>query len=105
MEKRYQFPVGWHEIHPDMSFNFQMNRFYNLANDPAMLEEMKILAPSLHTYSDYIHAFLMLSEESLQKDQKMRAACYLRGAEFFISADDPHKLSYRNKFIMLVREY
>jgi hypothetical protein len=105
VKKKYPFPVGWHEIHPDMSFNFQMNRFYNLTNDPVMLEEMQHVSPSLHTYSDYIHAFLKLSEESQRKGEKLKAACYLRGAEFFIGEEDPEKLLYRNKFITLIREH
>lgn len=103
--EKNQFPMKWHELHPDMSFNFQMNRFYNLANDPVMLEEMQNISPSLHTYSDYIHAFLKLSNESLQKNKKLKAACYLRGAEFFIDEGDPNKVPYRNKFISLMREH
>ncbi|MCB2309389.1 alpha/beta hydrolase [Clostridium estertheticum] len=105
IKKKYDFPVGWHDIHPDMSFNFQMNRFYGLTNDPSMLEEMCKVSPSLHTYPDYIQAFMKLSNESLQKNEKLKAALYLRGAEFFINTDDPEKILYRNKFVSLVREH
>lgn len=105
IEKKYNFPVGWHNIHPDMSFNFQMNRFYNLTNDPTMLEEMKKISPSLHTYPDYIQAFLKLSNDALEKNQKLKAACYLRGAEFFINGDNPNKIPYRNIFISLMKDH
>ena len=35
------FPVGYHELHPDISVNFQMNRFYGWVGDESMLTEMR----------------------------------------------------------------
>jgi hypothetical protein len=26
----FSFPVGYHDLHPDISINFQLNRFYGL---------------------------------------------------------------------------
>jgi hypothetical protein len=27
----FSFPVGYHDLHPDVSINFQLNRFYGWA--------------------------------------------------------------------------
>jgi hypothetical protein len=35
------FPVGYHELHPDISVNFQLNRFYGWVGDDSMLTEMR----------------------------------------------------------------
>ncbi|TQI68181.1 hypothetical protein [Clostridium sp. KNHs216] len=43
MDKKWttkDFPVGIFQMHPDVSVNFQMNRFYNWSNDETMREEM-----------------------------------------------------------------
>ena len=42
-----RFPVGYHQLHPNVSFNFQMNRFYGWANEQQMLEEMRTAAPRI----------------------------------------------------------
>jgi hypothetical protein len=35
------FPVGYHDLHPDVSLNFQLNRFYGWVGDDSMLTEMR----------------------------------------------------------------
>ena len=35
------FPVGYHDLHPDISINFQLNRFYGWVGDDSMLTEMR----------------------------------------------------------------
>ena len=35
------FKVGFHDLHPDISINFQLNRFYGWAGDDSMLTEMR----------------------------------------------------------------
>lgn len=99
------FPVGLYYLHPDQSVNFQMNRFYNWSNDPAMLDEMKNAGSLIHSYSDFISTFIRLGEEALKKDQKLRAALYFRGAEFFIPEGGPRKQELRSRFLSLSNEY
>jgi hypothetical protein len=36
------FPVGYHKLHPDVSMNFQMNRWYGWVGESVMLDEMRI---------------------------------------------------------------
>lgn len=108
MEKRWtakDFPVGLHQLHPNQSINFQMNRFYNWSNDPEMLDEMKNAGGFIHSYDDYIKSFIALGKEALKKDKKLKAALYFRGAEFFIPEGGPNKQELRSRFISLNNEY
>ncbi|AQR94698.1 alpha/beta hydrolase family protein [Clostridium saccharoperbutylacetonicum] len=101
-----KFPVGFYnDLHQDFSINFQMNRFYNWSNDEEMLKEMKEVSPYIHNYEDYINKFLELSEKALKEGKKLRAAYYLRGAEFYISETDPKKQACRKHFISLMQEH
>jgi hypothetical protein len=99
------FPVGYYQLHPDTSLNWQMNRFYNWANDDSMLSEMRTVAPSIHTYTDYTREFMNLAEQALARGQNFKAAYYLRAAEFFMWPSDPAKLRTRARYLSLVREH
>jgi pimeloyl-ACP methyl ester carboxylesterase len=100
------FPVAFYnDLHPDFGINFQMNRCYNFSNDDEMLSEMKEVSPFIHNYGEFITEFLKLYEKSLQSGHKLRAAHYLRTAEFYMTLDNPRKQEYRKKFISLMREY
>lgn len=108
MEKKWttrDFSVGLHQLYPNQSINFQMNRFYNLPNDPEMLDEMKNAGKFIHSYHDYIKFFIALKKEALKKDEKFKPALYFRGAEFFIPEGGPDKQKLRRRFIYLNNEY
>ncbi|OCA99116.1 alpha/beta hydrolase [Clostridium beijerinckii] len=101
-----RFPIGFYnDLHPDFSINFQMNRFYNWSNDEDMLKEMREISPSIHNYEEYISKFLELSEKSLKQGNKLKAAYYLRGAEFYIKESSPQKHNCRKRFISLMQEH
>lgn len=101
-----KFPVGFYnDLHKDFSINFQMNRFYNWTNDEGMLKEMKEVSPYIHNYEEYINKFLELSEKASKEGKKLRAAYYLRGAEFYISETHPKKQACRKQFISLMQEH
>ena len=99
------FPVGYYQLHPDASLNFQMNRFYNWINDESVLDEMRTISPRIHTYDDYTREFITLAEKAQALGQKLKAAYYLRAAEFFLFPDDPAKLPTRERFLSLIRGY
>jgi hypothetical protein len=44
-----EFPVGYHHIHPDVSVNYQMNRWLTWmgADSGAALEELRSVAPRI----------------------------------------------------------
>jgi pimeloyl-ACP methyl ester carboxylesterase len=99
------FPVGLYNLHSDPSVNFQMNRFFNWSNDHSMLQEMQNVSSSIHSYGDLTAIFIRLGEEALGKDEKLKAALYFRGAEFFIPEEGPNKQKLRNQFISLSNAY
>ncbi|MFL0252532.1 alpha/beta hydrolase [Clostridium neuense] len=104
--RRDIFPVGFYDdIHPDFSVNFQMNRCYTMTNDEVMLKEMREVSPNIHNYEDFIEKFLELYTKALNEGHKLRAAYYLRTAEFYMTADHPQKQNYRKQFISLMQEY
>ena len=100
------FPVAFYDdLHSDFGINFQMNRCYNFTNDEEMLVEMRAVSPLIHNYSEFIAEFLKLYEKSLEGGHKLRAAHYLRTAEFYMKFDNLQKQKYRKKFVSLMREH
>ena len=100
------FPIAFYDdLHSNFGINFQMNRCYNFSNDDEMLDEMRAVSPLIHNYSQFIATFLKLYEKSIQNGHTLRAAHYLRTAEFYMKFDDPQKQAYRKKFISLMRAH
>ena len=81
-------PIGYHAIHPDVSLNFQMNRWFSWVGDVGMLDEMRTVAPRITTYADWQREFAALAQQVLASvrnpAQNLKAAYYLRAAEFFL---------------------
>ncbi|MDR0829404.1 MAG: alpha/beta hydrolase, partial [Prevotellaceae bacterium] len=63
------------------------------------------VSPQIHNYSEFVAEFLKLYEKSLANGYKLRAAHYLRTAEFYMKFDAPQKQTYRKHFISLMREH
>ena len=99
------FPVGYHDLHPDISVNFQLNRFYGWVGDDSMLTEMREAAAGLAGVQDYptfTKIFLELGDKALARHEALKGAYYLRLAEFFLHTKDPRKLPTRQRFVDLV---
>jgi alpha-beta hydrolase superfamily lysophospholipase len=84
-----RFPVGYYSLHPNVSLNFQLNRFYGWTNDEQMLDEMRAAAPRIADYPDWIREMLALSDNALAAGRILAAAYYSRGAHFFLEQADP----------------
>ena len=97
-------PIGYHFIHPDVSLNFQMNRYFGLAGDVSMLDEMRAVASRITTYADWHREFAALEQQALAKGQVLKAAYDLRSGEFFLPAGDPQRRPMREKFVQLMRD-
>ena len=97
------FPIGYHDLHPDVSMNFQMNRWYGWVGEPDMLNEMRSAAPQIATYADWKREFVALATRASLQGRVLRAGCYWRSAEFFMQADDPERKPAREKFLEAVR--
>ena len=70
-----------------------------------MLEEMRAVAPRITTYADWQREFAALAQQALAKGQNLRAAYYLRAAEFFLPAGDPQRKPAREKFLQMTRDH
>ena len=96
------FAIGYHRIHPNVSLNYQMNRFSTGA--PEMIAEMLEVAPKIRDYTDYIREFLDLADRALRNGELLKGAWYVRSAEFFMFPDDLRKQSARAEFVRLMRD-
>ena len=97
------FPVGYHGLHPDVSMNFQMNRWYSCVGEPEMLEEMRTVAPRISTYADWKREFVALAKSAAETGHLLRSGFYWRSAEFFMRVDDPDRTAARERFLGAVR--
>ena len=98
-------PIGYHALHPDVSLNFQMNRCFGLVGDVSMLDEMRTVAPRITTYAHWHREFVALEQQALAKGQVLKAAYYLRSAEFFLPSGDPQRKPMRETFVQLTRDH
>jgi pimeloyl-ACP methyl ester carboxylesterase len=98
----YSFPVGYHDLHPDISINFQLNRFYGWVGDDSMLTEMRDALAGVNDYPAFTKIILDLGEKALARNEMLKGAYYLRLAEFFLHFSDPRKLPTRQHFVDLI---
>lgn len=97
------FPVGFHQLHPNVSMNFQMNRWYSWVGEPGMLDEMRQAAPRIANYVDWKREFLTLAVNAKKQGQVLRAGFYFRAADFFMLATDPDRRNARHQFLTAMR--
>jgi len=97
------FPVGYHQLHRDISMNFQMNRWFGWVGETGMLDEMRGIAPHVTNYTDWKREFLALAESASRQRHILRAGYYYRAAEFFMRPDDIDRKSARENFLGAVR--
>jgi hypothetical protein len=87
--RHFDFPVGVHDLHDDVSLDFQLNRLATLGG--GQLEEVRAVAPRIKDLADWKREFLSLAERAVAGERPQHAAAYLRAAEFFMAATDPDK--------------
>jgi pimeloyl-ACP methyl ester carboxylesterase len=104
----FSFPIGYYELHPDISINFQLNRFYGWVGDDSMLTEMRETLGNVKVATDYpmfTRLVLGLGEKALARQEVLKGAYYLRLAEFFMATEDSRKLPTRQRFVDLVLDH
>src|ERR1700679_403884 len=95
-------PIGFHRFHPDVSVNFQCNRWVQWIG-PSAIDEVSELASRANTYPELIDAFLALAEQARAADRAFAGAYYDRAAEFFMTAADPRRPATRGRFLHAMR--
>jgi pimeloyl-ACP methyl ester carboxylesterase len=96
-------PVGYHRFHPDVSLNFQCNRWVQWIGSSA-IPEVAELAARCGSYPEWVAGFLALADSARAADRPMAAAYYDRAAEFFMRPDDPGRAAVRERFVRAMRE-
>jgi pimeloyl-ACP methyl ester carboxylesterase len=95
-------PIGFHHFHPDVSINFQCNRWVQWIG-PSALDEVSEMASRANAYPELIDGFLGLAEQARAADRPFAAAYYDRAAEFFMTAVDPRRPAARTRFLHAMR--
>jgi pimeloyl-ACP methyl ester carboxylesterase len=101
----FSFPIGYYDLHPDISINFQLNRFYGWVGDDSMLTEMRDALAGVNDYPAFTKIILDLGEKALARHEVRKGAYYLRLAEFFLLFNDPRKLPTRQRFVDLLLDH
>lgn len=83
-----RFPVGYYTFHPNVSLNFQLNRFWNWVGDQRMLDELKAVGGRIANYDDWAREMFALSDKALAAGRPLPAAYYSKMAIFFLAPDD-----------------
>jgi alpha-beta hydrolase superfamily lysophospholipase len=84
-----RFPVGYYELHPNVSLNFQMNRFWDWVGEKQMLEELRAAGTRIKSYDDWAREMFDLSDKALAAGRRLPAAYYAKAATFFLDPSDP----------------
>lgn len=85
----FDFPIGVHHLHDDVSLDFQLNRLVGMGG--GHLEEVRDAASRIANLDDWKREFLALAERALAEERTQHAAAYLRAAEFNMAPSDPEK--------------
>jgi pimeloyl-ACP methyl ester carboxylesterase len=101
----FSFPIGYYDLHPDISINFQLNRFYGWVGDDSMLTEMREALAGVNDYPAFTRIVLDLGEKALARHEVRKGAYYLRLAEFFLPFSDPRTLPTRQRFVELLLDH
>jgi len=83
-----RFPVGYYPLHPNVSLNFQMNRFWGWANEKQMLDELRAAGTRIESYDDWAREMFDLSDKALAAGRRLPAAYYAKAATFFLDPSD-----------------
>ncbi len=96
---KFTFPVGYRKFHKDQVFNFQFNRWHSLGY--ARYEDMKEAGQKINNFAEWKIEMLSLAERAVSEKRMMNAAIYYRGAEFYITSEDPDKELLYDRFVDL----
>jgi hypothetical protein len=97
---RNALQVGWYELHPDVSLNFQLNR-WAATGGPAWVADVRLVLGSLRGLDAWRDTFVRLGEVALAEGRLLYAALHFRCAEFFMVPSDPRKEPLRKRLLAL----
>ena len=92
------FPIGFEQIHPEQSINFQLNRLYHFSGDPVLLAQLRKAAPGIRDLTSLVAGLIPLAEQAEKDGELLRAAMCHRGAAFVTPASDPRRHDWWKRF-------
>ncbi|MEO6746240.1 MAG: hypothetical protein ABIN08_17310, partial [Caldimonas sp.] len=95
--------VGWLDLHPDASMNFQLNRWLAYGGESWLADVRPVLA-NLLVFGPWRDIFLLLGERAESDGRRLDAALHLRAAEFFMFTCDPRKQQTRRRLTSMLLE-
>ena len=95
-------PIGYRRFHPDVSVNFQCNRWVQWIG-PSAVDEVAELAARASSYPELIDGFLGLAQRARGAGRALAGAYYDRAAEFFMNATDTRRPATRARFLDTMR--
>ena len=93
---------GWRELHPDLSLNFQLNRWAAYGGEAWLLDVEPIL-PRLVGYDAWRDEFVRLGEAAEREGRLYIAGLHFRSAEFFMLQSDVRKQPMRLRLLPHLR--
>jgi alpha-beta hydrolase superfamily lysophospholipase len=96
--------VGWYELHPDVSLNFQLNRWAAMGGGPEWIADVRPQLALLRDYDSWRNTFVRLGETAAAQGRTLHAALHFRCAEFFMVPSDSRKEPLRKRLIAMFRE-
>lgn len=97
-----QFHIGTHDFHEEPNMNYQLNRIFSVFG--GVLEEIREASGKIKTLDDWKREFLKLAETAKAENRLMHAAAYYRGANFYISPNDPDKHTSYDQYVTLIAQ-
>jgi hypothetical protein len=95
-------PPGYRQLHPDVSVNFQLNRWLGWMT-PQAVPDVAAAAAHARDYADLTSAFLHLADRLLSEERRLDAAFCYRAADFYLLPGDQRRVLARRRFLELVR--
>ena len=95
--------VGWLDLHPDASMNFQLNRWLAYGGEGWLADVRPVLA-NLQGFDAWRDNFVVLGERAESDGRMLDAALHLRAAEFFMIPGDPRKTPTRRRLTAMLRQ-
>lgn len=91
--------MPYHQLHPDVGMNFQMNRVLTYGDQAGSLEEIRRIAARIDDFETWHAEWLALAQNAEQGGRYLRAAYGYRMAEFFLTEERPEKAECYEAFI------
>ena len=93
-------PIGYRAFHPEMSLNYQLNRWLPTMDEAEVLE----VAPRIGSLDDWRQQLTLLARRAEADGRALHASTYYRAAEFFMTDADPERKGNNAKYLALYDE-